>query len=133
MSNVILEVRDLTTKYVTRYQEDVYAVDGVSLPVEEGKTLGIAGESGCGKSTLALSLMGYYFPPLHYTGGEIIINMVHPEPVSVEIFNMTGGLIYRNPGYASGQVIDISNRSRGSYLVRITDNGKIIIQKIIKY
>jgi len=74
MSKVILEVKDLTTKYITRFQEDVYAVDGVSLQVEEGKTLGIAGESGCGKSTLALSLMGYYFPPLHYTSGEIIID-----------------------------------------------------------
>jgi len=73
MSEVILEVKDLTTKYITRYDEDVYAVDHVSLKVEEGKSLGIAGESGCGKSTLALSLMGYYFAPLHYTTGEIII------------------------------------------------------------
>ena len=74
MSNVVLEVNELTTKYVTRFGEDVYAVDHVSLKVEEGKSLGIAGESGCGKSTLALSLMGYYFPPLHYTSGEIIID-----------------------------------------------------------
>jgi peptide/nickel transport system ATP-binding protein len=74
MSDVMLEVRELTTKYITRYNEDIYAVDHVSLKVEEGKSLGIAGESGCGKSTLALSLMGYYFPPLHYTSGEIIIN-----------------------------------------------------------
>jgi peptide/nickel transport system ATP-binding protein len=74
MSKVMLEVRDLTTKYVTRYKENVYAVDHVSLKIEEGKTLGIAGESGCGKSTLALSLMGYYFPPLHYTSGDIIID-----------------------------------------------------------
>ena len=74
MSNVILEVRELTTKYITRFREDVYAVDHVSLKLEEGKTLGIAGESGCGKSTLALSLMGYYFAPLHYTGGEIIVD-----------------------------------------------------------
>ena len=74
MSNVILEVRELTTKYITRFGEDVYAVDHVSLKVEEGKSLGIAGESGCGKSTLALSLMGYYFPPLHYTSGDIIID-----------------------------------------------------------
>ena len=66
--------RDLTTKYITRFREDVYAVDHVSLKVEEGKSLGIAGESGCGKSTLALSLMGYYFAPLHYTSGEIIID-----------------------------------------------------------
>src|SRR5512133_1188366 len=73
MSKVILEVNELTTKYITRFQENVYAVDHVSLKVEEGKTLGIAGESGCGKSTLALSLMGYYFAPLHYTSGDIII------------------------------------------------------------
>jgi peptide/nickel transport system ATP-binding protein len=74
MANVMLEVRELTTKYITRYNEDIYAVDHVSLKVEEAKTLGIAGESGCGKSTLALSLMGYYFAPLHYTSGEIIID-----------------------------------------------------------
>ncbi len=74
MSNVILEVKELTTKYITRFREDVYAVDHVSLKVEEGKSLGIAGESGCGKSTLALSLMGYYFAPLHYTSGEIILD-----------------------------------------------------------
>jgi peptide/nickel transport system ATP-binding protein len=69
-----LDVSELTTKYITRHDEDVYAVDHVSLQVEEGQTLGIAGESGCGKSTLALSLMGYYFPPLHYTEGQIIID-----------------------------------------------------------
>ena len=74
MSRVMLEVKELTTKYITRFREDVYVVDHVSLKVEEGKTLGIAGESGCGKSTLALSLMGYYFAPLHYTSGEIIID-----------------------------------------------------------
>lgn len=74
MGKVMLEVRDLTTKYITRFNENVYAVDHVSLKVEEGKSLGIAGESGCGKSTLALSLMGYYFPPLYYTSGDIIID-----------------------------------------------------------
>ena len=74
MSNVMLEVKELTTKYITRFREDIYAVDHVSLKIEEGKSLGIAGESGCGKSTLALSLMGYYFPPLHYTSGEINID-----------------------------------------------------------
>src|SRR4030066_948735 len=74
MPTAMLEVKELTTKYITRFGEDVYAVDHVSLKVEAGKSLGIAGESGCGKSTLALSLMGYYFPPLHYTSGEIIID-----------------------------------------------------------
>lgn len=74
MGKVMLEVKNLKTKYVTRQREDVFAVDGVSLKIEEGKSLGVAGESGCGKSTLALSLMGYYFPPLHYISGDIIID-----------------------------------------------------------
>lgn len=82
MSNVVLEVNELTTKYVTRFGEDVYAVDHVSLKLEEGKSLGIAGESGCGKSTLALSLMGYYFPPLYYTSGDIIINGINISKMS---------------------------------------------------
>jgi peptide/nickel transport system ATP-binding protein len=86
MGKTMLEVRNLSTKYITRYREDVYAVDGVSLTVEEGKSLGIAGESGCGKSTLALSLMGYYFPPLHYISGDIIIDgknisLLDPETI----------------------------------------------------
>ncbi len=74
MAKVVLEVNELTTRYITRFRESIYAVDHVSLKVEAGKSLGIAGESGCGKSTLALSLMGYYFAPLHYTSGEIIVD-----------------------------------------------------------
>ena len=74
MGKTILEAKELCTKYITHSREDVYAVDRVSLSLEEGKSIGIAGESGCGKSTLALSLMGYYFPPLHYISGEIIID-----------------------------------------------------------
>ncbi len=74
MGRTMLEVKGLTTKYVTRFCESVYAVNEVSFKVEEGKSLGIAGESGCGKSTLALSLMGYYFAPLHYMCGDIILD-----------------------------------------------------------
>ncbi|NRF95355.1 ABC transporter ATP-binding protein [Paenibacillus frigoriresistens] len=74
MGKNILEVGRLKTYYKTRLKEKVHAVDGVDFVLEEGKTLGIAGESGCGKSTLALSLMGFYFPPLHYDSGSIVIN-----------------------------------------------------------
>ena len=90
MGKVLLEVDNLKTKYITRFGEDVYAVDGVSLKIEEGKSLGIAGESGCGKSTLALSLMGYYFAPLHYQSGSIKvdgkdISIMKPDDVRKKI------------------------------------------------
>src|SRR5690606_21107184 len=81
---VILDVQELTTKYITRYGENIYAVDHVSLSIEEGKSLGIAGESGCGKSTLALSLMGYYFPPLHYTSGKICIDGINTTEMKAD-------------------------------------------------
>ncbi|MDO4739777.1 MAG: ATP-binding cassette domain-containing protein, partial [Eubacteriales bacterium] len=74
MAENILDVRALKTFYRTRLKEKVFAVDGVDLQLKEGRVLGIAGESGCGKSTLALSLMGFYFPPLNYSAGELILN-----------------------------------------------------------
>ena len=46
------------------------AVDGVSLAVVRGRTLGIVGESGCGKSTLARIMVGL-LPP---TAGEILVD-----------------------------------------------------------
>ena len=48
----------------------VYAVDGVSFAINEGKTLGLVGESGCGKSTCARAIIRIYEP----TGGKIILD-----------------------------------------------------------
>jgi peptide/nickel transport system ATP-binding protein len=52
----LLELRDLSVTYRTT-GGDVPAVRGVSLGIDEGQTLAIAGESGCGKSTLAAAIL----------------------------------------------------------------------------
>jgi peptide/nickel transport system ATP-binding protein len=53
----LLEVTDLKTHFTTP-RGVVRAVDGVTLSLDRGKTLGVVGESGCGKSVLSRSIMG---------------------------------------------------------------------------
>jgi len=54
----LLEVRDLTVTFRARGRRDVKAVDGVSLDVPAGATVGVVGESGSGKSVTSLAAMG---------------------------------------------------------------------------
>ena len=53
---VFLAVKGLSARYLTS-KGSVYAVEDVDFNLEEGESLGIAGESACGKSTLGLSIM----------------------------------------------------------------------------
>jgi peptide/nickel transport system ATP-binding protein len=68
----LLELRDLTVTYKTG-GEPVPAVRGVSLTVNAGQTLGLAGESGCGKSTIAASVLRL-LPTSATVSGEILVD-----------------------------------------------------------
>lgn len=70
MVEPILDVRNLRVQF----QGDrrlVNAVDGISLQLERGQTLGIVGESGSGKSVTALAVMGLVPGSGHIPSGEI--------------------------------------------------------------
>jgi oligopeptide/dipeptide ABC transporter ATP-binding protein len=72
----LLEVRSLKKHFpihkgvFTRVSGHVFAVDGVSLHIDRGETLGLVGESGCGKSTVARTLLKLLEP----TDGKILVN-----------------------------------------------------------
>jgi len=69
----LLEITDLRTD-INLKQGVVHAVEGVSIHVETGETLGIVGESGCGKTMTALSIMQLLPTGGHITGGSITLS-----------------------------------------------------------
>ncbi|MDR1948437.1 MAG: ATP-binding cassette domain-containing protein [Spirochaetaceae bacterium] len=72
MKDYILEVENLVKHFSVKGGggKVVHAVDGVSLRIKRGRTLGLVGESGCGKSTLARTIIRIYDP----TAGKIWID-----------------------------------------------------------
>ena len=54
--NMVLDVENLNVKFVLE-EETVEAVNGISLQIREGETLGLVGETGAGKTTTALSIL----------------------------------------------------------------------------
>ena len=68
--DIILQTKELKKHFKIKGGRVVKAVDGVSIEVERGKTLGLVGESGCGKSTLGRTLIRIYDP----TSGQILLN-----------------------------------------------------------
>jgi peptide/nickel transport system ATP-binding protein len=70
--DVVLDVRDLKTYFFT-YDGIVKALDGVSLKVRRGETLGLVGETGCGKSVTAFSITRLIpDPPGRVMSGKIL-------------------------------------------------------------
>jgi ABC-type glutathione transport system ATPase component len=137
---VVLEVRDLVKRHsparaisMRRQTRMVTAVDGVSLSLREGETLGLVGESGCGKSTPARMLTAVDRP----TSGEITvlgtrldllrgralraarrdIQLIFQDPYTCLDPRMTAGEIVREP-----LVIHRGLTPRGNHHSRVGDS-----------
>ena len=100
MSQAVLDIADLKTYFHT---EDgvVKAVDGVTLKIEAGHTLGIVGESGSGKSVTSLSIMQLLTSSAKIESGRIALvgkDLVGlPEPKMRDIRGSDVSMIFQEP------------------------------------
>ena len=80
-AEVLIEAEDVRQVF-GRGRSALAAVDGVSLAVRRGETLGIVGESGSGKTTLGRMLVGLLEPTSGRIGRSARVQMVFQDPVS---------------------------------------------------
>src|SRR5215203_5000808 len=122
-SEVLISIRNLQVYYKTggglfRETKYVKAVDGVSLDIRKGETLGLVGESGCGKSTLGKAILRLTEP----TGGQVLYrgkNLANLPNGAMRSQRKHLQMIFQDP-YASlnprmnvGQIIGVPSRTFG--------------------
>jgi oligopeptide transport system ATP-binding protein len=94
-TDAILDVQDLHVRFpvfggvIPRKKAEVHAVDGVSLTLHRGETIGLVGESGCGKTTV----------------GRAIVNILRAMSYRVEV---RGKVLY----HRDGEIVDLAQLSR---------------------
>jgi ATP-binding cassette, subfamily B, bacterial len=98
----IIEVDDLHVEYTTPQGKTVQALDGISLSIRHGETVGVAGRSGCGKSTWLKVLLRLTHP----CGGRVRIGGVPLEQVTREDIGQLLGYVGQNPFVFSGTVAE---------------------------
>jgi oligopeptide transport system ATP-binding protein len=132
--NNLITLDDLRVYYrigggIFRDAKDVKAVDGVTLDIEKGETLGLVGESGCGKSTLGKAILRLTEP----TGGRVLYHgkdLAHLPQKAMREQRKHLQMIFQDP-YASlnprmtvGNIIGEPIRTFG------LANGKSVTEKV---
>ena len=116
----LLRVENLTTYF---YTEDgvVKAVDGVSLKLKKGETLGVVGESGCGKSVTSLSIMRLISNPGQIIAGEARLRGLELTGLSEEQMRHIRGnrisMIFQQPTSCLNPVFRVGDQIAESLII----------------
>ena len=114
MSEKFLEVKDLRVVY-TQNRKTVQAVNGISIRLERGRTLGLVGETGAGKTTIAKAIMRI-LPDIaaKITGGEIWLDGVDILKLPPdEMMNVRGekvAMIFQDPMTALNPLMTVGDQ-----------------------
>ena len=110
----LLSVRDLRVTFQTRGREAVRAVDGVSLEVEAGQTVGLVGESGCGKSVTSLALLGLLPSRGVKVGGSVELDgrdlLAMPESRLRDIRGRDIAMVFQDPMTSLNPVLTVGRQ-----------------------
>ena len=113
-NGVLLKIEELQTHFFTE-AGTVRAVDGVSLMVRKGETLGIVGESGCGKSVTALSVLRLIpNPPGKIVAGNIFLDgrdlLKLPEDEMRKVRGASISMIFQEPMTSLNPVFTVGDQ-----------------------
>ena len=112
--NEFLSVRNLEVIYRSG-GDIVHAVNGVSLELEKGKTLGLVGETGAGKTTIAKSIMRILpDPPAEIRGGEIFLDgedlLKKDEEAMQKVRGKKAAMIFQDPMTALNPLMTVGDQ-----------------------
>ncbi len=136
MAEKILDVQGLETQFKTP-DGIVHAVNGVSITLDEGETLGLVGESGCGKSVSMLSILRLIqSPPGQIVAGKAFFKGTDLLAMShEEIRQVRGGqisMIFQDPMTSLNPVMNIGKQMAEPMILHLGITPKEARERAIK-
>jgi len=109
----LLSIENLKTVFSTARGE-IRAVDGISVSLASGQTLGVVGESGCGKTMLALSIMRLLPPNGRVAEGSVLFDGIDllslPEADMREKRGSDIAMIFQEPMTSLNPVLRVGDQ-----------------------
>lgn len=126
MAEKTIVLNELTVEYRTRAGR-VQVLNGLSLSVEKGKTLGLVGETGAGKTTAGLAILGLIpSPPGVIVKGDILLNGIDlrtmTEKQMDEIRGNAVSMIFQDPMTSLNPVMTVGEQI--AEVIKVHENIK---------
>lgn len=136
MNDTILDIKNLEVIYKTDL-ETVNAVNGISLTIKKGKTLGLVGETGAGKTTTALSILRL----LPNNTGQIVGGSLEFDGADIlrlterEMQGLRGdkiAMIFQDPMTSLNPVMTVGDQIAEAIILHNVDLSKEEVQRIVE-